>query len=91
MKIAERLLEEIAPVAQGAHKTSFSTEHERIRIVLACRSKNKAEVAVTTLRKCFPNRTLLLDVEDLDLCSMQNVEKFCHRFLQRCVLMESKG
>ena len=79
LKIAQRLLEGVPPLAK--HETS--EDHERIRIVLACRSKKKAEAAVTTLRKCFPNRSLLLDIEDLDLCSMRNIEDFCQRFLDR--------
>jgi hypothetical protein len=72
----------VAPTAVPSAQT-FSEEHERIRIVLACRSKQKAEAAAETLRNYFPNRTLLLDIEDLDLCCMQNIEDFCKRFLNR--------
>ena len=82
MKIAQRLLEGVCPNAVPSTQT-FSEEHERIRIILACRSKQKAEVAAETLRKCFPKRTLLLDIEDLDLCCMQNIEDFCKRCLNR--------
>jgi len=82
LKIAQRFLEGVAPENKD-NKSVLSEEHEKIRIVLACRSRQKAEIAVSTLRKCFPNRTLLLDIEDLDLCCMRNIEDFCRRFLER--------
>lgn len=82
VKIAQRLLEGVCPNAVPSIQT-FSEKHERIRIILACRSKQKAEVAAEALRKCFPTRSLLLDVEDLDLCCMQNIEDFCKRCLNR--------
>ena len=81
VSIAQRLLEAVAPVA-AIDGRKVAQEHERIRIILACRSKVKAGVAVETLRKRFPDRKLLLDVEDLDLCSMKNVEEFCMRTLK---------
>jgi len=81
VSIARRLLEEVGPVA--ALEGVVGQEHERIRIILACRSRQKADVAVATLRKWFPERNLLLDVEDLDLCSMRNVEDFCQRMLKQ--------
>jgi hypothetical protein len=82
VKIAQRLLEGVCPNAAPSTQ-KFSEEHERIRVILACRSKQKAEAAAETLRGCFPNRTLLLDIEDLDLCCMQNIEDFCKRLLNR--------
>lgn len=81
VSIAQRLLEGVGPVA--ALEGVGGQEHERIRIILACRSRQKADVAVATLRKWFPERRLLLDVEDLDLCSMRNVEDFCQRMLKQ--------
>ena len=81
VSIAQRLLEEVGPVA--ALEDVVGQEHERIRIILACRSRQKAEVAVASLRKWFPERSLLLDVEDLDLCSMRNVEDFCRRMVKQ--------
>ena len=83
MKIAQRLLEGVLPdiSSENVGKTPLSEDHEKIRIILACRSRAKAEVAITNLRQCFPNRTLLLDFEELDLCRMQNVEDFCKRTL----------
>jgi hypothetical protein len=81
VSIAQRLLEGVGPVA--ALEGVVGQEHERIRIILACRSKQKADVAVATLRKGFPERRLLLDVEDLDLCSMRKVEDFCLRMLKQ--------
>ena len=73
----------MAPKEIPSDGAPLSEEYERIRIILACRSRAKAEVAAATLRKCFPNRTLLLDIEDLDLCRMHNVEAFCKRLLER--------
>ena len=81
VSIAQRLIEGVGPVA--AIEGISGQEHERIRIILACRSRQKADVAVATLRKRFPERSLLLDVEDLDLCSMRNVEDFCQRMLKQ--------
>lgn len=78
VSITQRLLESVAPV-----EGTGGQEHERIRIILACRSRVKADVAVATLRKCFPGRSLLLDIEDLDLCNMRNVEDFCQRMLKQ--------
>ena len=82
VKIAQRLLEGVCPNSVPSGQTS-SEEHERIRVILACRSRAKAEVAALSLRKCFPNRILLLDIEILDLCCMQNIEDFCKRLLNR--------
>jgi hypothetical protein len=82
LKIAQRFLEGVAPENKD-NESVLSEEHEKIRIVLACRSRQKAEIAVSTLRKCFPNRTLLLDIEHLELCNMRNIEDFCRRFLER--------
>ena len=79
LKIAQRMLEGVAPHAHG--KTS--EQDERIRVILACRSRARAEGANKKLRSYFPDRTLLLDIEDLDLCSMRNIEDFCSRLLAR--------
>lgn len=81
VSIAQRLLESLAPV--GPIEGVGGQEHERIRIILACRSRVKADVAVANLRKRFPDRSLLLDVEDVDLCNMRNVEDFCQRMLKQ--------
>jgi hypothetical protein len=78
VSIAERLLTEISP--RGG-----DSGDERIRIILACRSLEKASAAVEKLRKCFPGRDILVDIEQLDLCQMSNVELFCQRFLQRYI------
>lgn len=83
MSISQRLLEEVGPAA--AIEGPRGEEHERIRIILACRSRRKADIAVANLRKQFPDRSLLLDVEDLDLCCMRNVEDFCIRILKQYV------
>jgi len=83
LKLAERLLRRVTPDSGSSHLEEPSEEDERIRIILACRSRSKAEEAVSKLRRCFPNRTLLLDIEDVDLCSMQSVEDFCKRMLER--------
>jgi hypothetical protein len=87
VKIAERLLTEMCPATRKTTGTKeggvLSLGDERIRIVLACRSINKAEQAVMKLRKLFPSRSILVDIEQLDLCQMCNVELFCQRFLQR--------
>jgi hypothetical protein len=87
---AQRLFEEFTPERTTEKSTRWGEEHERIRIVLACRSRKKADVAVDVLRKKFPHRSLLLDIEDLDLCSMQNVENFCQRFLERLTASRMK-
>ena len=76
----ERLLESVATLRKGG---DCSAEEEQIRIVLACRSRQKAEVAIATIRKRFRYRTLLLDFEEVDLCCMQNIEDFCKRLLNR--------
>jgi hypothetical protein len=86
VKIAERLLEGVLPSILSSHPIEpipLSANHERIRIILACRSRAKAEIAITNLKRCFPNRTLLLDFEEIDLCRMQNVEDFCKRMLNK--------
>ena len=43
MKIAQRLLEGVAPENKET-VSCLSEEYERIRIILACRSRKKAEV-----------------------------------------------
>jgi hypothetical protein len=86
VKITERLLEGVLPSILASHPIAaipLSAEHERIRIILACRSRAKAEIAIKNLRKYFPNRTLLLDFEEIDLCRMQSVEDFCKRMLNK--------
>ncbi len=75
VKIAQRLFESFPPVQEQAP--------ERMHIILACRSRAKAEAAIEGLRKLFPERTLLLSFEELDLSRMRNVENFCKRILER--------
>jgi 3-keto steroid reductase len=87
LKIAQRMLESVAPLKPG--KTS--EQDERIRIILACRSRTRAEGAVKKLRSYFSDRTLLLDIEDLDLCSMRNIEDFCSRLLARYAILLGIG
>lgn len=82
MKTIQRLLENITPVQTNEGETLYE-EHERIRVILACRSRGKAEIAVAALRLLFSDRMLLLEIEELDLCSMKNVEEFCTRMLDR--------
>jgi len=76
----ERLLESITPLGKG---DEWSEKDERIRIVMACRSEQRAEAAISSIRKRFPHRNLLLDFEQLDLSSMQMIEDFCKRLLNR--------
>jgi len=75
------MLEGVPPHPSSSGKTG--EEDERIRIILACRSRQRAEAAEKELRGYCPDRTLLLDIEDLDLCSMRNIEDFCSRLLAR--------
>jgi len=75
------MLEGVPPYPSLSGKTGEIDE--RIRIILACRSRKRAEAAEKELRGYFPRRTLLLDIEDLDLCSMRNIEDFCLRLLAR--------
>jgi hypothetical protein len=81
--IAQRLLENIPPQVHSDPTIALGEEHERIRLVLTCRSQEKANTVFAKLRKAFPKRTLLLEYQNLDLCSMQNVEEFCTRILHR--------
>lgn len=82
LKIAQRLLECEAPLPSENNGVTPS-ENERIRIILACRSRPKAEAAVSELRRYFPQRHLLLDIEQVDLCNMKSVDDFCKRLLNR--------
>jgi hypothetical protein len=75
VKIAQRLFE-CFPLVQEQGP-------ERIHIILACRSRAKAEAAMVGLRTLFPERDLLLSFEHLDLSHMRNVENFCKRILER--------
>lgn len=81
MKISQRLFECFPPI-QG---------HERIHIILACRSRAKAEAAISELRSQFSNRNLLLEFEELDLSVMRKVETFCKRILERFRLVVKCG
>src|SRR5271156_6181497 len=87
LKLAERLLGRVIPESRSKElgDVNLSEEDERIRIILACRSRSKAQDAVSKLRRCFPHRSLLLDIEDVDLCSMEDVEEFCRRLLKRYI------
>jgi hypothetical protein len=82
MKTIQRLLENVLPIQPEEGETLYE-EHERIRVILACRSRGKAEIAVAALRLYFSDRMLLLEIEELDLCCMKNVEEFCGRVLDR--------
>jgi hypothetical protein len=82
VKIAQRLLEGVPPHPSASSETT-DEQDERIWIILACRSRQRAQAAEQKLRGLFPSRTLLLTIENLDLCSMRNVEDFCTRLLHR--------
>ncbi|EEB08102.1 3-keto sterol reductase [Schizosaccharomyces japonicus yFS275] len=64
--IATRLLENATPEIEDAPET--------LTIVLTCRSKQKAEDAISRLRALFPKRKLQLEYVLLDLSDMHNVE-----------------